>query len=253
MKQGSDDLDSDSLVEREYATTTGLDDRNRAYREFRQGPGAETEVLAAIEAAGPRTYLEVGCGTGEFAARVQAAIGAEVIAIDSSRAMVDAARRRGLDARVEDVQSLPFDDEAFDCVFVGWVLYHVPDLPLAVQEIARVLRPDGLAIITTHSNKRGGDLGDILGVPIEATHYSFSSENGPELLSSAFAEVEAHDLDYALRFPSGDELRRYVSALPTLKRYAEHVPETMAPITLTPAGITMFVGRGPKSAPKKAG
>ena len=42
--------------------------------------------------------------------------------------MVELARARGVDARVGDVQELPFADGAFDCVVAAWMLYHVPDL-----------------------------------------------------------------------------------------------------------------------------
>ena len=54
--------------------------------------------------------------------------------------------RAGVDARVGDVQDLPFEDGEFDCAVAAWMLYHVPDVERALAELARVLRPaDGLS------------------------------------------------------------------------------------------------------------
>jgi SAM-dependent methyltransferase len=240
-----DRLDSPSLVAREYATAAGLCERNRAYRQFRRGPDAELEALAVIRLFAPTRFLEVGCGTGEFSARVTNETHARVIAVDLSAAMVETARQHGVDARVADVQALPFETANFDCVFAGWVLYHVPDIGRSIHELARVLRPDGLAIITTHSNERGGkDLMRLLGqTDSDEARYSFSAENGQELLAQDFGVVERRDLDYSLAFPNGHELRRYVEALPSRKRFADRVPATYDPISIIPHGITMFVAR----------
>ena len=84
------------------------------------------DAVAEVE---PRRVLEVGCGRGELAERVIAPSSAcELVAIDQSERMVELTRARGVDARVGDVQALPFEDAAFDCAVAAWMLYHVPDL-----------------------------------------------------------------------------------------------------------------------------
>ena len=85
----------------------------------------------------PQSVLEVGCGEGELAERVQRELGAEVVALDQSERMVELTRRRGVDARVGDVQDLPFPDECFDVAVAAWMLYHVPDLDRGLGELAR--------------------------------------------------------------------------------------------------------------------
>jgi SAM-dependent methyltransferase len=50
--------------------------------------------------------------------------------------MAELARRRGVDARVGDVQGLPVAGGEFDCVLAAWMLYHVPDLDRALSDAA---------------------------------------------------------------------------------------------------------------------
>ena len=54
----------------------------------------------------------------------------------------------GVDFPGEDIQNLSFADSSFDLVFSNHVLEHVPDDKQAVVEIARILKNDGVAIIT---------------------------------------------------------------------------------------------------------
>src|SRR5262249_26806624 len=60
-------------------------------------------------------------------------------------------RARGIDARVGDVQDLPFDEGEFDVAVAAWMLYHVPDLDRGLAELARVLKPEGVLVAVTNS------------------------------------------------------------------------------------------------------
>ena len=101
------------------------------------GRDPTTEALDAIVAEQPLRVLEVGPGTGAFAARVAAALpGVRLTAIDQSAHFVELSRARGVDAREGDAQDLPFGDESFDVVAALWMLYHVPDVDRAIAESA---------------------------------------------------------------------------------------------------------------------
>jgi SAM-dependent methyltransferase len=76
-----------------------------------------------------------------------------LVAVDASPATIEAARRRhpGLDARVADVRSLPFEDGSFDVVVSTSTLDHFSaraGIDTALRELRRVLAPGGLAVVT---------------------------------------------------------------------------------------------------------
>jgi SAM-dependent methyltransferase len=85
--------------------------------------------------------LDVGCGDGALTEKL-VQTGALVVGADSAPDFVAAAVARGLDARLIDAQSLPFDAE-FDAVFTNATLHWVPDLDRALQGIRRALRAGG--------------------------------------------------------------------------------------------------------------
>lgn len=85
--------------------------------------------------------LDVCCGTGDFLAPLEG-LGARTVGADFSPAMLGEAARKGHGRLVvADALALPFGDAAFDGATVGWGLRNVADLPLALAEIARVLKP----------------------------------------------------------------------------------------------------------------
>jgi ubiquinone/menaquinone biosynthesis C-methylase UbiE len=105
--------------------------------------------------AGARV-LDVGCGQGMDLARYAMA-GAQVTGIDLTPRHVELARAHlasmGLrgDVYEADAEHLSFPDAVFDRVSSNGVLHHTPDMPAALREIRRVLRPGGEARIIVYN------------------------------------------------------------------------------------------------------
>lgn len=107
----------------------------------------------AKRAPGARA-LEYGCGPGSRAFHL-ARNGAHVVGIDISPVAIEQAteqgRSEGLDDRLEfrvmDAEALDFPDDSFDIVCGSGIIHHL-DLARAYAEIARVLKPDGVALFT---------------------------------------------------------------------------------------------------------
>ena len=90
--------------------------------------------------AGER-ILDLGCGDGPLTAKLRA-FGCEVVGVDGSAEFVEAARARGLDARVMDAQALVFDAE-FDAVFSNAAMHWMKRQDDVMSGVARALRPGG--------------------------------------------------------------------------------------------------------------
>ncbi len=108
------------------------------------------KALQLAEEEPPGHILDIGCGRGGFAARLMTK-GWRASGIDMTEEQVAVACSAGLDARVADVahRGLPFDDQAFDCVFAGEIIEHLVDTDLFLAEIRRVLKPGACVILTT--------------------------------------------------------------------------------------------------------
>jgi SAM-dependent methyltransferase len=110
-------------------------------------------MLQAATLTGREQVLDVGTGTGHtalaFAPRV-----ASVIGLDMTEAMLDQARElaaqqgvSNVDFELGDAMGLPYDSGRFDLVTCRVCAHHFADVPRAVGEMARVLRPGGQLLV----------------------------------------------------------------------------------------------------------
>jgi SAM-dependent methyltransferase len=155
-------------------------------------------------------------------------LGADVVAIDVSPRMVELTRARGIDARLGDVQDLPFEDASFDLVVAAWVLFHPADLDRALSEIARVLVPSGRLVAATNSELHLIELWQLLG--IERIGYSFGVENGESALREHFPTVTADVVEGAVTFADTEVVRSYVATSILYRHLVDNVPELAEPL-----------------------
>jgi ubiquinone/menaquinone biosynthesis C-methylase UbiE len=113
------------------------------------------EVMEFDRHRGKRV-LEIGAGIGTDLSQF-AANGALVTDLDLSGGHLRLARenfeRRGLTGEFvhHDAERLPFDDNTFDVVYSNGVIHHTPNTRSVVQEIFRVLKPGGKAIVMVYA------------------------------------------------------------------------------------------------------
>jgi 2-polyprenyl-6-hydroxyphenyl methylase/3-demethylubiquinone-9 3-methyltransferase len=118
-----------------------------------RGPFAMLHWLAAARGAlvpapaRPGAVLvDLGCGAGLLAPHVP---GYRHIGVDLTASALAQAARHGVVPVRADVTAVPLADGCADVVAAGEILEHVPDLPAAVAEACRLLRPGGLLVIDT--------------------------------------------------------------------------------------------------------
>ena len=105
-------------------------------------------ILSLLHLEGGKNLLDVSCGEGMLL-RFAAAKGILAYGIDFSEVAATAANRNAASAGtvVADAETLPWSDDCFDCVTNIGSLEHYVHPGESVKEMARVLKPDGLACI----------------------------------------------------------------------------------------------------------
>ena len=99
--------------------------------------------------------LDVGCGVGSIALDLAPTVApGRMVGIDADSRQIEAARASAAERAIDNaefvtssVYELPFENAAFDVVYANAVLMYVRDQVLALTEMRRVLRPDGLAAV----------------------------------------------------------------------------------------------------------
>jgi SAM-dependent methyltransferase len=228
--------DDPATVKQQYACEDNLLARKDLYEEAR-GPHTPDVLWQTLVEWSPRRVLEVGGGTGELAERMQRELGAEVLFLDLSPRMVELAHERGVDAQVGDVQALPFEDGVFDTVVAAWMLYHVPDIPRGLAEIARVLRPGGALVAVTNSVLHLSELRELIAYP-RGYQETFNRENGEDFLRPHFANVERLDLEAEVTVREREKLVAYQQSLLV---ETQAVPEDVALPFVVHARTSIFV------------
>jgi 2-polyprenyl-3-methyl-5-hydroxy-6-metoxy-1,4-benzoquinol methylase len=105
-------------------------------------------TIAALNAGPGDRILDAGCGTGQYALAF-AEIGLDVTAVDLAPEMIARARKHGQERklsvawRIEQVADLSDPDASYDAVHARVVLQFVPNIPAALAELRRVLKPGG--------------------------------------------------------------------------------------------------------------
>jgi 2-polyprenyl-6-hydroxyphenyl methylase / 3-demethylubiquinone-9 3-methyltransferase len=103
-------------------------------------------IPAAVGTGG--VLVDLGCGAGLLAPHV-AAKGYRHIGVDLTASALAQAAAHGVEPVRADVTAIPLVDGCADVVAAGEILEHVTDLPAAVAEACRLLRPGGLLVIDT--------------------------------------------------------------------------------------------------------
>lgn len=139
---------SGDAVESEKARTVFLE---QGYYDF-----LKDALCALIEKAHPQSLLDIGCGEGYYT-RAFARLVPETFGMDLSKDAIQHAAGRDKKTLylVGSIYRLPFEDESLDMVVSVFT-------PLPLEEVARVLKPDGLFVVAGPGEMHHYELKDVL-------------------------------------------------------------------------------------------
>lgn len=132
------------------------------------------ETMKTLHVQPGAVVLDLCCGTGDWTLDLAQSVGTSghVYALDFSVDMLKIAERKieaaGMESRVTlvqgDAMNLPFDNEIFSCVTIGFGLRNVPDAKKVLQEMQRVTRREGVVACLETSQPENPTIHKLWGV-----------------------------------------------------------------------------------------
>lgn len=197
---------------------------------LQSGRRLETWALDLLPLHPGATVLDIGCGWGRFTWPLienYAITPSHITCCDRSPGMLQTAaqeaQRRAHHPTfvVAALPSLPFAADQFEGVMANHMLYHLEDIGKGVRELARLVREDGWVLATTNS--------DEVKVPLLEFHYAalnrldiaytrqehspFSMENGQQILSQWFQNVERFYFEDETLYHTVDEVMAHYRSI----------------------------------------
>ncbi len=217
------------LLTQQYQDARNLNARIRLHELFSTNPdGIHRWMFDQFTLPENCTLLELGCGPATLwqANLDRVPAGWRATLTDFSPGMVAIAQESlaGRDQFTFDqvnAQAIPYPDATFDAVMAHYMLYHVPDRPKALAEIARVLKPDGKFFAVTLGENHILEIFEIMRDFDPAwskghTELPFTLENGSAQIAPFFSSVELRHYEDSLRITQTDPLVDYILSMSSL-------------------------------------
>ena len=169
--------------------------------------------------------LEIGCGDGALwkGNKDKLPENIEITLSDTSEGMLrDARRNVGIgDHRFRfrhfDCHRIPYEDQSFDLVVAGHVLFYCEDIPQVCREVKRVLKPGGRFVCSTYGGEHMKEVSELVQsfddrivLSAEKLYERFGRENGAEILEQYFTDVHWRTYEDELVIPDPEPLISYI-------------------------------------------
>lgn len=220
--------DAEYLKADQYKTAGNLSARQALHARFSTNPyGWQRWVYDHLNLKVGEKVVEVGCGTARLWKDDPRPLptGVMVALSDLSIGMLRAGRQDMPDSfagYAGDMQAIPFKEGLFDCAIANHMLYHVPDIEQGVSEVARVLKPNGRALIATNGLIHLQELEKLIqevlpGYNLMESTSRFGLDNGGKILRNHFTQVDLDLYEDALWITETRPLCEYISSLMGVK------------------------------------
>ncbi|MDM1397334.1 bifunctional demethylmenaquinone methyltransferase/2-methoxy-6-polyprenyl-1,4-benzoquinol methylase UbiE [Myroides odoratimimus] len=229
--EGSE-LGKKQQVEQMFDTISGNYDNLNRMISLGTDQGWRRKVLKLVSEQKPNTILDIATGTGDLAILLSKTEAAKITGLDLSAGMLEVGKQKikalNLDNRIEMVQgdseNLPFEDNTFDAITVGFGIRNFEDLEKGLSEILRVLKPGGIFVILETS------------VPTKFPFkqgYFFYTQNVMPFMGKLFSKDQKaykYLSDSAKNFPFGEALNNILRKVGF--KDVKHLPQTMGIATI---------------------
>jgi SAM-dependent methyltransferase len=212
-------------------------------------------VVELLNAKPGERILDLGCGDGALTRKLQD-MGVDVVGIDSSSELIQAASRLVLNVMVQDAYEIDFQEE-FDAVFSNAVLHWLKDADRVIRNVYRALRPGGRFVAECGGHRCCQTIQDALVVELERRGYDGWAANpwyfpttedyGSRLVRAGFAVPYIEIIPRPTRLPGDISgfletfAGSFTGTLPSGERqaYMDDVREQLRPLLCDEDGVWM--------------
>ena len=232
----------------QYKNAKNLNDRISLHEKYSTNKqGWFNWLFYQIDFSRVNRLLELGCGNGKLWQENRIDLrNREIFLSDISEGMVEEVRNKlGSDFNciVADAEKIPFKDSYFDTIIANHVLFYLNDLNLGLKEIDRVLKSDGILYCSTYGKNHMKEITEIVqnfDSRISLSNHSlydiFGLENGEDILSKYFSNVQRMDYQDSLEITESKPLIDYIMSChgnqneilgPRLNEFKEYIEELL--------------------------
>ncbi len=227
-----DNMSSKTVIKEQYKNTINLKLRKSLHEKYSVNKfGFQKWMFEQYPFRTKIKVLELGSGRGElwdyyFENDILQGYEMDITLSDFSDGMVDYLQHSYLGKKISikkiDILDIPFEKDTFDLIIANSMLYHVKDIDLALSEVKRVLKKEGLFYCSTFGmNGMTQYLYhalDELGIPYNhESNISFTLQNGMQLLKKQFSKVERCDYEDALAIDKIEDYLEYIYSMASLQ------------------------------------
>jgi len=173
------------------------------------------KVVNLVKKKNPNSILDIATGTGDLAINLAETNATKIIGLDISSGMLaigkEKVKHKSLESKIDliigDSENMPFDDNTFDAITVAFGIRNFETLEIGLQEILRVLKPDGIFVILETS------------MPTKSPYkqgYNFYTKNILPVIGKLFSKDRSaykYLCESASVFPYGEALNNILSKI----------------------------------------
>ncbi|MDR0230449.1 MAG: bifunctional demethylmenaquinone methyltransferase/2-methoxy-6-polyprenyl-1,4-benzoquinol methylase UbiE [Flavobacteriaceae bacterium] len=226
------ELGKKQQVEQMFDTISGNYDNLNRMISLGTDQGWRKKVLKMVSATNPTNILDIATGTGDLAILLSKSNAQKITGLDLSAGMLEVGKQKvkalNLDQKIEmiqgDSENLPFEDNTFDAITVGFGIRNFENLEKGLTEILRVLKPNGIFVILETSVPKN--------FPFKQGYFFYTQNIMPFMGKMFSKDQKAYKYlsDSAKNFPFGEELNNILRKVGF--KDVKHKPQTMGIATI---------------------
>lgn len=215
----------DQSLSMQYKNATNISARIRLHRDYSVNQeGWFPWLFSNLHLKPGMEILELGAGNGALWSQNIAKVSKNVTIVlsDISEGILADARKTIGDHpqfqySVFNAQKIPFADNTFDLVIANHMLFYCDDIPKALQEVQRVLKPGATFTCSTYSQKHMHEITDLVqnynaNIVLSSTklYERFGLDNGRQILKPYFKDISCHKYQDAIELSDSMPIISYI-------------------------------------------